>query len=333
MRKPVCWCALALVVSTAAAWGEVVDRVLATVDTEVILQSEVMEEIAPYVNGLPRASESDFNREVSRALREALTRAIDLKILYRQAMLAGKGVPEEHREEWEKRVDRAVEERLDQIRKNFDKPDQTFLDWLESSGEVMADFRESFKKQFIAVNMANEKRREFENGVVVSESDIAQYFQDHGNEFERPELVWVRRIYLNADKDKASREKAKARIEALRDEVLRGADFAALAKAHSEGPEAAVGGLISENGTARGDFVPALEQAAFALNKGEVSEPVETEWGYHLLLVEDRREAGVVPLEEAWPEIERILREQQADERFDKWLEDLRKRSRVRVYL
>ncbi len=332
MRKVVCWCGLALLASVASVRGEVVDRVLATVDTEVILQSEVMEEIAPYVNGLPHDSKAKFDREVSRALREALMRAIDRKILYRQAMLAGKDVPEEHREEWEKRVDRAVEERLDEIRKSFNQPDQTFLDWLESSGEVMADFRESFKKQFIAINMANEKRREFEKDVVVSESEVAQYFQDHRDEFSRPERIRVRRIYLGAEKDPASRKKARARIEALREEIVRGADFAALAKAHSEGPDAAEGGLIAD-WIARGDLVPELEKAAFALQKGELSAPVETEWGYHLLLLEDRREAGVEPLEEAWPEIERTLRKQQADAHFEKWMKDLRKRSRVRVYL
>jgi len=331
MKQAVCWCTCVLL-ACAAARGEVIDRVLATVDTEVILQSEVMEEIAPYVNGLSRTPESEFNREVSRAMREALSRAIDRKILYRQAMLAGKGVPEEHREDWEKRVDRAVEERLDAIRKSFNKPDETFLDWLESSGDVMADFRESFKKQFIAVNMANEKRRELEQGVVVSESEIAQYFQDHPEEFERPELVRVRRIYLNAEQDAASRAKARARLESLREEVLQGADFAALAKAQSEGPDAEVGGLIAE-WTARGDLVPALEDAAFALETGALSAPVETEWGYHLLWLEDRRAAGSVPLEEAWPEIERALREREADARFEKWLEDLRQRSRVRVYL
>lgn len=332
MKHLVIACCLALAWCASGARGEVVDRVLATVDTEVILQSEVMDEIGPMLAALPKTSQSVYEREAEQLMREALTRAVDLKILYRQAMLVGKGIPEEHREEWDKRIDRAVEERLAEIRKSFEGSDETFHDWLESSGLVMAEFRERFKKQFIAINMANEKRGDFLNGVVISESEVAQYYEDNRDEFVRPERLRIRRIFLKAGQDKPEREAVKTRLLELRAEAAAGADFAELARTQSEGPDAEAGGLIG-NWTQRGDLVEALESAAFALKTGELSDVIETEWGFHLLLVEERREAGTTPLEEAWPRIEEALRNQQAQDRYDKWIADLRKRSRVRIFI
>jgi peptidyl-prolyl cis-trans isomerase C len=83
----------------------------------------------------------------------------------------------------------------------------------------------------------------------------------------------------------------------------------------------------------RGDLVEALETPAFALETGELSSVIETEFGFHLLMAEERQAAGVPSLEELRTEIEPRLRERYAEERYRKWMDELRKRSRVRVFL
>jgi parvulin-like peptidyl-prolyl isomerase len=307
MRHVLCLTILAVAGLAVASAAEVVDAIVATVDTEPILQSDLMSQ-ASMVEGDPNM-----------ALQEVLDKAIEQKILYRQAMLAGLDVPET-----------TVEERLDAIRGNYDS-NEAFMKALEEAGETLSDFRDSLRKQIIAISMGMRKRTEFEKDVVITEADMRQYYQDHQEEFSRPERVQMRRLFLGATKDPADRAKVRARLEALRDELELGADFGELAKTHSEGPDAAAGGLVGW--VQRGDLVPELENEVFKLQSGEVSPVIETEWGFHLLRADDRQEAGEANYDEVRSEIEPILRAELARDRYDSWLQELRKRSRVRVMM
>ena len=257
-------------------------------------------------------------RRAEEALDEALEQAIEYRILYREALLAGFELPED-----------AVENRIAEIKKQYESTED-FEQMLEEAGETMSEFRERIRMQILAVSMSMHKRRELEDQAVVSEGEVRQYYKDHQDEFTHPERVRVRRIFLPAEDEEDARAAARARIDALKEELAMGADFAELARAHSQGPEAEDGGSIGW--VRRGDLVPALEEAVFALDPGETSDAVETEWGVHLLLVEEKDAAGATPFEEARTEIESILRAQNTQEQFRKWMAGLRKRSRVRVF-
>jgi len=320
MRSISLACVLALCMLTGAASGELVDGILATVDTEVILHSDVMEEIGPLLASMQQGqSQEAFNREAEKAMREALDQAIEKKILYREALLAGIEVSDDD-----------VEDRLARIKKQYDSNEE-FMRILEEAGETISDFRARMRKEIMAFSMGLSKRRLFEQEATISESGMLQYYDEHLADFSHPERVRARRIFLQADKDPQARAAVKARLEALKAELDLGADFAELAKAHSEGPGAAAGGLVGW--IMPGDLVPELEQVAFSLPAAGVSDPLEMEYGFLLLTVEAKEAAGTLPFDEARTQIEPILRAQYADERYDKWMNELRKRSRVRVYL
>jgi parvulin-like peptidyl-prolyl isomerase len=306
---------------TTGVYGEVIDQILATIDTEPVLQSEVMAEVAPEINRL-RATAGDqeaFQRQVSELVDKALQQAVDNRILVREAQLAGMEITEQ-----------MVEERLDTLRKMYDTNEE-FLRDVEASGETMSDLRERLKKQLLAIRMSMAKQREFAKEAVVSESDVAQYYQDHIDEFQRPERVYCRQIFIAADDSETGRAVARERIEMIQREAVSGADFGELAEQYSKAPGAEEGGVIGW--VMRGDLWSELEDAAFSTPIGQVSSPVETKAGFHLLLVEKHEEAGLAALDEVRSEIELKLREQAAAERFAKWMEELRKRSRVRVFI
>lgn len=310
---------------TGNARSETIDGVVATVDREAILRSDLFEQIGPLLQTLrdQGLSGEAFNREANAALRDALDQAIEQKILYREALLIGF-------ERQIKQIEIAVEEQLDKFRKQFNSNEE-FLKVLEEAGESMSDFRESLKKQFIAISMAQAKRYEFEQEAVITEDDMRAYYEAHRDEFSHEERIHLRRIFLDAGSDTESRVRARARIEELREEAALGAEFAELAKTYSQGPEAEEGGLLGW--IARGDLVEALDGAAFALGDGEVSPPVETEFGYHILRVDDRQAAGTATFDDIRTEIEPRLRASYAQERYKKWISELRKRSRVTVHL
>lgn len=301
--------------------ADVVDQVVATVDTQAILLSEVMAEVGPAVNELRQTavSEAAFKRTADLRVRETLDQHIEAKILFREAQLAGLDVDEE-----------AIDRELDRLRDLYDSNEE-FMQDLEDAGETVGDLRLRLRKQMLARAMAARKSREFETDVAVSESEVAQYFQDHQDEFHRPERARCRQVFLPIEPDGPNQEIVRARLEEVQDELASGASFAELAEAFSKAAGAADGGIIGW--VERGDLVKPLEDAVFATDEGGVTDIVQSQYGCHILLVEEKQEEGLAALEDVRNEIEPELRARAASTKYEKWIAELRKRSRVRVFI
>jgi len=309
------------VLCVPAVRADIVDQVVANVDTEVILLSDIMTELGPQIADIRRdaPNENAFNEAVQAKVRATLDQAIENRILLREAQLTGLSVD-----------DATVEKRLEDYRKLFDTNEE-FLRELEAAGETMSDLRTRLRKQMLSRTMAMRKMREFEDEVVVSESEVAQYYEDHKDDFRHPERVRCAQIFIAAPAGGGDRAVAKARLEQLRDEVVSGTEFEELAIEYSEAPGAEDGGIIGW--VQRGDLVNQLENAAFGLEPGQLSEVIETDSGFHLLTIDKREPAGLATLDEARKEIGPLIRSQVATERYQKWIEELKKRSRVRVFI
>lgn len=127
-----------------------------------------------------------------------------------------------------------------------------------------------------------------------------------------------------------SEGEARRRVEGLRQRIVGGADFAELARLNSEDGSAARGGDLGW--LLPGDTVPEFERAMTALKPGELSEPVRTPFGFHLLQVTERRTADVA-VERQRMQARQALRERKADEAYQEWLRQLRDRTYVELKL
>ena len=310
-----------LAMGAVSARAEVVDQVVATVDTEVILLSDIMAEIGPQIVDLRRdaANEDAFNQALQDKIHATMNQSIENKILLREAQLAGLSVD-----------DATVEKRLEEYKKLFDS-NEAFLKELEKTGETLSDLRNRLRKQMLARTMAIRKMREFEDGVVVSESEVAQYYKDNTDKFRHPERVHCSQIFIAAPNDAQKRDVAKARLEQLRSEVKAGGDFSELAIEYSEAPGAKDGGIIGW--VVHGDLVKPLDDAAFSLEPGQMGEVIESDSGVHVLMVDKKEAAGLATLDEVRKDIEPELRTQAATGHYTKWMDELKKRSRVRVFI
>lgn len=155
--------------------------------------------------------------------------------------------------------------------------------------------------------------------VRASEDEIHQYYEDHKDDFKIRESVHARHILIKADKTASEEEKADAlkKAKGILEKIRKGDDFQALASEYSQDPGSKTrGGDLGFFG--RGRMVRAFEDVAFSLEPGEVSDIVETNFGYHVIRVEERREASVKPLDEVRGIIEnklsKDLRRQAVDE-------------------
>lgn len=137
----------------------------------------------------------------------------------------------------------------------------------------------------------------------VSAEEVRQYYEAHADKFQRQEEVRASHILVKVAKDAPQEDvdTAKAKIEDIRKKITGGLSFADAAKKFSEGPSGPTGGDLGWFG--RGRMVPAFEETAFTLKPGQVSAPVRTEFGWHIIKLEERREPGQIPLSEVESDI------------------------------
>lgn len=171
--------------------------------------------------------------------------------------------------------------------------------------------------------LASQFFEELKRTAAVDEAAARAWYEKHKSQYEtvRARHILVRMqgspVPVKPDQKDLSEEEALAKARELRARLLEGADFAALATAESDDAGSAVkGGDVGAFG--RGQMVPSFEEAAFALQPGEISEPVRSRFGYHIIKVESRTAKS---FEELRPEIEKRLRPELAR----KVLDDLRK--------
>ncbi len=320
------WMVLAAALSVSASAAQVagtttVDQVVATVDKEAILLSDVLAEIGPQIGEIKRksANEDEFNKALQKQIHATLEQAIENKVLLKQAQSGGVSVDDD-----------AVNRRLEDYKKLYPSNDE-FMKDLQTTGQTLTELKDRLRKQMLARTLATQKMKEFEGGVTVAESDVMKYYKEHPSEFQHPERVHVYQVFLPAGKDAQTRATVKARLEQLRSEIESGSDFEEIAAQYSQAPGAKDGGLIGW--VARGDLVHALEDAAFALKPSDLSGIVETDGGFHLLKIDKKEAAGIAPLEDVRKQVEPKLRADAAETHFKKWLEDLKRRSSVQVFI
>jgi parvulin-like peptidyl-prolyl isomerase len=149
----------------------------------------------------------------------------------------------------------------------------------------------------------------------VTDDVMRQHYDAHQASYMTEEQITASHILV----------KTEAEARDVLNELKQGKDFAEIAKAKSTGPSAPNGGSL---GTfSRGRMVPEFEEAAFALKVGELSEPVQTQFGYHVITVTERMEAHVKPFDE----VKEDIRETLVSEYVDTLLNDLRSKATVEI--
>ncbi|MHB1035046.1 MAG: peptidylprolyl isomerase [Pirellulales bacterium] len=167
----------------------------------------------------------------------------------------------------------------------------------------------------------------------IPEDRIRRTYQEDPQSYSREESVNVSHILIAADAHAGADAKKKARqkAEEIRAEILKGGDFAEMAKKHSNCNSAAGGG---ELGFVKKGFMPKeFDKVAFSLEKGVVSEVVETKFGYHVIKVLDKKPAGVIPYEEVRDFIRKYLQEEESKKRLASHIVELRKKAKIEILL
>jgi peptidyl-prolyl cis-trans isomerase C len=175
-------------------------------------------------------------------------------------------------------------------------------------------------------------QQEVVSKVVISDEESQTFYDGNMDRFIEPEQVQASHILIMVNPDEASQEEkdtARKKIEELLVQVKEGADFAELAKEHSEGPSNERGGDLGF--FARGQMVKPFEDAAFALVEGEISDVVETQYGYHIIKATGKKPQRQVPFDEVKDQIQQSLFQEKANTEVSNWIAALRESATIEI--
>ncbi|HIC92489.1 MAG TPA: peptidylprolyl isomerase [Syntrophaceae bacterium] len=258
------------------------------------------------------------NSQLSEIKKEVLENLIDRELLYQESQK--KGI----------KVDKAaINEQLMILKKRF-ASEAEFKNALSRMNLSEAAIKSQFKRRMAIQQLID---NQFAQKVTVSDKETKAYYDSHPDSFKQPEQVRARHILIKVDPQADESQKAKARkkLEKIQLKLQKGEDFAALAKEFSQGSTSAQGGDVGY--FSRGQVVRPFEEAAFALRPGEVSDIVETRFGYHLIKVIDKRPQTTIAYEDIKDRLEEYLKQEKVQKEVSLYVEKLKEKAKVERFL
>jgi parvulin-like peptidyl-prolyl isomerase len=208
-------------------------------------------------------------------------------------------------------TDKQVEDRLAQLKKQFFGGDEKkYRQQLKQSGLTEADLKQDIRSQLVSEGIYNK----ITSTVKVSDKDVEQYYRSHIAQYRQAETRVIRHILVNK----------KSLADKLYTQLQNGANFAQLAKRFSKDPGSAkLGGKLT---IVRGQTVAPFDQTAFLMHTGQISHPVRTQYGYHIIqAVSDIKPAKTTPLPEVKDSIRQQLLQQKRNDAMTKWVTQTKK--------
>jgi peptidyl-prolyl cis-trans isomerase C len=174
---------------------------------------------------------------------------------------------------------------------------------------------------------------ELASKIQVSDAETKSYYDSHPKYFEVPEKVQASHILIKVDSEAGAEAKAGARkrMEAVRVRAKNGEDFAKLAREFSEGPSGSKGGELGY--FSREQMVKPFSDAAFALEPGQVSDIVETRYGYHIIKVSSKSEATKTGYDEVKGKIADYLKQKKLNQKVSERIAQLKKTAKIETFL
>ena len=226
--------------------------------------------------------------------------------------------------------DADVEAQIAQIRSQF-PGQQQFEQALAAQKMTLQDVRDDARNE-----IGVEKLVEGEVGskIAVKPEAVSDFYKNNQDKFQQGPRVRASHILIQVPQgaDTATKAAAKTKAEGILKDLKAGKDFAAAAKENSQDPGSAVNG--GDLGFfEQGQMVPPFEQAAFALKPGQMSEIVETQFGFHIIKVAEHQDSQVVPLEEAKGQIEQYLQQQNRQTETQAFVNALKTKAKIEILI
>jgi peptidyl-prolyl cis-trans isomerase C len=291
-------------------------EVVARVNGEAINRGDLEEAVTEIE---ARAGQPMPADQRDRVLRAVLDQLIGYRLLAQESVSRKTAV-----------TDADIEARMGQIRSQFPS-EEVFKEQLQQRKMTLEKLRADTRANMQITAML---QAELDAKTAVSADQVNDFYVKNPAAFQQGERVKASHILVRvqANADSAEREKARAKAAGILADLKAGKDFGELAKQHSDDPgSGAQGGDLGY--FQRGQMVPPFEQAAFALPVGQTSDLVTSDFGFHIIRVTDRQAGRTQPLDEVKADIEEYLLGQNREQQTRVFVETLKTKGKVEIYI
>lgn len=297
--------------------AQTTDAPIAQVNDHTLMRQDLDREMKLVAMKLARQGRPIDDAQLSRYAGNIRENLINRTLLLQQCRAEGIGVKA-----------RLVDEAFNDFKKGF-KDDAAYRNALSDMGFSEAMLKRQIEDGLTVKTLID---REVVQKVTVSDAQIRAYYDEHPDLFRQPEQVRASHILIQvaANADDAQRDQALAAIQALKARIDNGEDFAGLAMDNSDCPSKAKGGDLGFFG--REQMVKPFADAAFALQPGQISDVVETRFGYHLIKVTERQEAQTLAFVDVKTAIATRLRQEQEGQKIESYLDKLKEHADIKRF-
>ncbi|HUV51056.1 MAG TPA: SurA N-terminal domain-containing protein [Anaerolineae bacterium] len=296
--------------------AEVVDRIVAVVNDDIITFSELNQFIKPYADkiktlGYPPEKE----REMLFKMRDdILSQLIDQKLTDQEIKRFKISVSE-------KEIDAAVE-RIKEI--NY-YSDEELRQELAGQGLNMGEYRKNIREQILRAKLVN---LEIKSKVVITRQDVKSYYEAHSDKYcgEKKYRLWNIIMKVPPSADEAKMSSIQKSMQAVLAKLKAGQPFEEMAESYSESSGSLDLGLFAIN-----ELSPQLQEAIKGLGSGEFTSVLDTDYGYQIFYISEVIDSPGKSLEEVTAEIEENLFGEIVDKKFRSWLDDLHEKSHIKI--
>jgi len=221
-----------------------------------------------------------------------------------------------------------IESAIAMVKRNF-RSDEEFNQILFAENLSQKKFRENITTDIKVQKLLDQEV--IKQVAEITKEEANKYYKENEAQFTEPSKVRARHILVKLKKDasEAEMEPVLKKVALIHERILKGDDFALLAKTYSEDPAAVKGGDLGF--FARGEMVKSFEDAVFALKVGEISDPVRTDFGFHIIKLEEVKDPTVIPFEKIEEKIKFYLKQMNSNKLFEEYISKLKQKSKIKI--
>lgn len=297
--------------------SEVVDRIVAVVNEDIIVLSELNEALKPYqerIQGM-RYSPAEERAMLEKVRSEILNQLIEQKLTEQEIQRHELSISEAE-------VDRAITG----FKQTYNINEDELREMLRRDGMTMADYRQHIRNQILRSMLVN---REVKSRIVITRTDVEKHYRSHPELYGGSLQYQLKHILVRVPSraSRAEKERLYTTMLGLQERIKTGSPFDEVML--NPGIPEAMGsdlGLFEPSALA-----PEIQRALAGLDVGDLTDIIETDHGYQLFQIANQVQTDPRPLEEVAAEIEDQLYRDIVDQRFEQWLTELRNRSHIRI--
>lgn len=313
MKKRINWSILFLMmiywIFNCSVSAEVIDKIVAIVDSEIITLVELNKATSAYKNKIEAAAYSDDQKQkmIQEINAKVLNSLIDNSLTSQEAIKYRISVPDNA-------IDNVVENMMASKSMSLEELEKA----LNNDGLTLTEYRKNIKKQILRTRLFDHAVK---SKVIILESDIQLYYENHKENYSGHKKYYLRNILMNKE-DK---------IQEISSQLNDKKDFKGLAKQYSIAPNAKDGGDLGLFDIQ--NFPDNIKTEIAKLKKGQFTDIITTPQGFQIFYIEDIVLDGGKTYDQARDEIHEILYNAQVEKKFKTWLESLKKNAHIKIML